>query len=542
MPVLYIQTSRGKPFTFDMPEEKIVIGRSAKADLVLKDPCCSSYHASIFPVPGGYVLKDMGSKNGTLLNDRQISGEVQLASGDQIVVGDTRIVFKLVAARPSSETIIQVKPLWDEYTAGRSPTGPPAAADSGPRRKSDDLLDDVISALSGNQPLEEYLDHLMDVLIRHIPMERGILMLKEGARGDLVPRVVKNPRKSEQAEDLPISWSVVRRALDEGNAILISDITGDEAMSKAQSVIKFQIHSAMCVPLYDQGQVLGVIYADRISALGEFNRSDLRNLSLMGGVAARRIKEVETEKALKGQEEIQRQLDEAREIQARLLPKEDPDFVPFDISGGARSSYDVGGDYFDFIPLGPDRLALVVADVSGSGTGAAILMAHLSGALRSEIRMVEDLAELAAFLNDDIHAKSKINAFISFFLGIVDRKSGGMDYVNAGHNPPLLIDGRGHVRSLETTGLCLGMFPEMSYGTGRVTIEPQSLLCLYTDGVVESRNKKREEFGEERLIETLKESSALPAREIVAKVYQAVFEFTKNPKPEDDISLSVLKR
>jgi sigma-B regulation protein RsbU (phosphoserine phosphatase) len=545
MPVLTIHPTAGKPYPFEMPDGKIVIGRSSKNDVVLKDPCCSSYHASVYPVPGGYALKDMGSKNGTFLNERPVTGEVELKNGDEIQIGDTRIVFRAEALRQSSETIIQVKNLWEEYTAGRpgpSPSGPKGRADSGPRRKEDSLLDEVISALSANQPLEEYLGHIMDVLIRHIPMERGILMLKDESRGDLVPRVVRNPRGSGQAEDLPISWSVIRRALDEGNAILISDLTEDEAMSRAVSVIRYQIHSAICVPLYDHGEVLGVIYADRISALGEFNRNDLRNLSLMAGIAARRIREVETEEALVDQEAIRRQLKEAEEIQRKLLPERDPDFAPFDISGSARACYDVGGDYFDYVSLGPDRLGLVIADVSGSGVGAAFLMARLSGALHREIKVTEDLAVLTADLNDDVHEISEINAFISFFLGVVDRNTGEMTYVNAGHNPPFILDGRDRVEALKSTGLCLGMFPATTYETRTVTLGPGSLLCIYTDGVVESRNKKREEFGEERFLETLRESAGLPAREIVTKVYESVFEFTKNPKPEDDISLIVLKR
>ncbi len=524
MPTLFIYPDKGNPFSFEMPEAKIVIGRSPKNEVVLNDPCCSSYHASIFPTDRGYAVKDLGSKNGTYLNRRPITQETELRSGDEITIGDTRILFNREALPKSSHTVIQVRDIL------------------GKSSREKNLIDEVNEALSYDQPLDKFLEHIMNVTARYIPMDRGILMLMEGNPERLVRKVVKVPGSAKETEALGISESIVRTALNRNSAVMISDVQSDEAFSKAQSVIIHKIHSALCVPLWNNQEVIGAIYLDRISVAGPFSEGDLRDLTLLGNVAAVRIKEVELREAERRNELHRKELDWAKATQENLLPKEDPVFPPFDISGSARTCQYVGGDYFDFIGLGPDALGIVIADVSGTGIGAAILMAHLNGALHSGIRATEDLSKLAAELNDDIHQKSEINAFISFFLGIVDRKKSELTYVNAGHNPPLLLDTAGRVQSLRSTGLCLGMFPGASCETKKVTLGPGDLLCLYTDGVVESRNDAGEEFGEERLRDVLKENASLPARGIIEKIYSTVFEFTNNPKPEDDISLIVLKR
>jgi sigma-B regulation protein RsbU (phosphoserine phosphatase) len=187
-------------------------------------------------------------------------------------------------------------------------------------------------------------------------------------------------------------------------------------------------------------------------------------------------------------------------------------------------------------------LGVVIADVSGTGVGACLLMSDLSSTLKYEVRELKDLGELAARLSEHIFSCTKPESFISFFVGVLDRSMGELRYVNAGHNYPLLVDRAGEVKPLISTGMCLGMLPCETFETRAVTLGPGDVLCLFTDGIVECRNKGGEEFGEGRLIETLRDSSRLPARRVLDKVYEAVEAFSPGAEPDDDMTVVILKR
>ncbi len=546
MPTLFIHPKKGDSYSLQMPETEISIGRSSKNKVALSDPCCSTFHASLSPATDGFLIKDLGSKNGTFVNGGKIAGEARVFRGDEIKVGDTVIMFDRDDFTHSSKTVIKVSDILEKHSTGKSgriPGIPAAKDESGQELKELDIVDEANKFFTYDQPLEKYLDHIMDVIIRFIPMDRGILRLHERFEEKLGKKeIVKISRQSPQGRDFLISESVVRTAFEKNEAILISNILSGDISPPSESAVDLKIHSAMCVPLWDEKEIIGVIYADRISVSGPFSKADLRDLTLLANLAANKIKDMERREIERAKKDLEKQRDLAEEIWLNLLPKEDPVFEPFEISGSARACNHIGGDYFNFISIGPSRMAFVIGDVSGTGVGAALIMMHLSGFLLPEIRESDDLTEITARLNDHIFKISDPHIFISFFIGIVDKEKGEMSYVNAGHNPPLLVNSKGGIQRLDGTGLCLGMLPSMKYGTGTVALNPGDLLCLYTDGVVEAQNKDREQFGDSRLEALLKKSAALPARNILDKIYDTVSGFTKLPKPEDDLTLVVLKR
>jgi serine phosphatase RsbU (regulator of sigma subunit) len=374
-------------------------------------------------------------------------------------------------------------------------------------------------------------------------MDRGVLMLKEARAGQLSTKVVRVQAGALKTQNILISQSIVRTALERNAAVLISDIQSDEQFRGQVSVVQAHIHSAMCVPLWTGTDIMGLIYADRTALLGQFTEDDLRLLTLLANLAAVKYENARlTEESLK-KAQMDRELDLAVQIQKNFLPKADPDFEPYDISGAARACSHVGGDYYDFISIDPSRLGLVIADVSGKGVSASLLMASLRASLHAEIPATRGLAALAAKLNNFVHGSTDTDthSFISFFFGILDRPSGNLTYVNAGHNPPILL-GRGGPKFLDSTGFCLGMFPTVSFETQTLTFEPGDILCLYTDGIVESRNREKEEFGLERLTGTLRKSSELPARDIKETVFVDVFGFTECAESSDDMTLMIVKR
>jgi len=556
MALLYIYPKTGDPFTFPLGGRRVTLGRAGTNDIVLSDQFSSGCHAVIAPVERGYALLDQGSKNGTFVNGRRVSGEIDLARGDEILIGSTRIYFdrdfqtniEMVEGTTfthSSNTIIQVKDILKKPPstgAFKTPGGGLDLARLQQDQKIIAVIGEVSQALIYHMPLDKLLNHIMDVLTQHLPMDRGVLMLKDELTQALEPKVVKVQSGALRTQNIYVSQTIIRTALEKNSAILISDIQSDEQLRAQASVVQAQIHSAMCVPLWNNQDIIGLIYCDRASLLEQFSEDDLRLLTLLANLAAVKIENARLyEESLK-MIQMERELALAVQIQKNFLPRDEPSFEPYDICGSTRACYHVGGDYYDFIPIDKDRLGVVIADVAGVGVSAALLMASLRGALHEKFPVTYDLSDLTAKLNDFVYTSSDSHCFISFFLAVIDRRKDEVSYVNAGHNPPILVGRKGRPQLLESTGLCLGMFPTQEYREKTISVAPGDVLCLYTDGIVESRKDKREEFGDQRLVERLKDSGSLAAREIMEKVYEDVFGFIGCTEAGDDMTLVIVKR
>ncbi|HSA97400.1 MAG TPA: SpoIIE family protein phosphatase [Acidobacteriota bacterium] len=553
---LFIYPKTGEPSTFPLGSRRVTIGRAATNDIVLSDQYSSGVHAVIAPTEKGFTLIDQGSKNGTFVNGRRVAGEIALTRGDEILIGSTRFYFDRdvqpavetveTTFTHSSNTIIQVKDILKKPSQTAVPLKTPGGGLDLQRFQQDQKMSAVIGevsqALIYHMPLDKLLEHIMDVLIEHLPMDRGVLMLKNESTQALEPKVVRVQNGALRSQSIFVSQTIVNTALERNSAILISDIQADDMLKAQASVVQAQIHSAMCVPLWNNQDIIGLIYCDRASLLEQFTEDDLRLLTLLANLAAVKIENARLyEEALKATL-AEREMALAVQVQKNFLPREEPDFAPYDISGSARACRHVGGDYYDYLPVDKDRLAVVIADVSGVGVSASLLMASLRGALHERFPSEFDLSDLAAKLNDFVYASSDSHCFISFFLAVFDRRTNEATYVNAGHNPPLLVGAGDRAQSLEPTGLCLGMFPAQTYEERRVGIGPRDVLCLYTDGIVESRQGGTDEYGDARLAARLKELGGLKAAEIMERIFDDVFAFSGCSEAGDDMTLVIVKR
>jgi phosphoserine phosphatase RsbU/P len=235
-------------------------------------------------------------------------------------------------------------------------------------------------------------------------------------------------------------------------------------------------------------------------------------------------------------------LERAARIQQNLLPKVAPRLAGFDIDGLNVPCYEVGGDYYDIIPIDEDRLSVVIADVSGKGISASLLMASLRAALRGEVWPDHDPARLAARLNDFVYTSSGPSNFVTFFFGELDRRTAAMRYVNAGHNPPFVLDRDGKTRALDASGLPLGMFAGSTYETRTIDLEPGAMAVLFTDGIPEGRNGRGEDYTVERLERVVRDSRSLRSADICRKVIDDMRGYVCGTQPCDDVTLVVVKR
>jgi sigma-B regulation protein RsbU (phosphoserine phosphatase) len=240
-----------------------------------------------------------------------------------------------------------------------------------------------------------------------------------------------------------------------------------------------------------------------------------------------------------GQERLEHDVRIAGEVQRRLFPPADPAIPGLECHGVCGPAQGVAGDYFDFLPLPERHFGIAVGDVAGKGLPAALLMASLQGALRSlASRNADGLTGLVATLNAQIHSLTSHNRFATLFWGVFDEKRRALSYVNAGHNPPMLLRGNGAIERLWTGGPPLGILGEAaSYESGSVTLAPGDLLFIFTDGVTEAANASNDQFGDERLERVLREAAAEPVAEICDSVLAAVTAFEDGQPQNDDITL-----
>lgn len=244
----------------------------------------------------------------------------------------------------------------------------------------------------------------------------------------------------------------------------------------------------------------------------------------------------------KERDRLENELDVARRIQARLLPAGSPDVPGFDVAGRSESAREVGGDYYDHLDLGNGRWLFVIADVSGKGVPAALLMSGFRAALMSQDETRVEPERVASRINDFLHRSVEPGRFVTAFFGFLDSASGRFVYVNAGHNPPLLRRASGAREWLSEGGLILGIMSGSVFVSGETTLEPADVLTLYTDGVTEGADATGEQWGEERLEAEIEASHALPAREIASRLVTTVRGFEGASGPADDLTVLVVKR
>ncbi len=269
---------------------------------------------------------------------------------------------------------------------------------------------------------------------------------------------------------------------------------------------------------------------DLWSVAGAFNQA-------MAGFE--RSRELEQERA-----RLENELALARQIQARLLPAGPPAIAGFEIAGHYDPARQVGGDYFDHLDLGGGRVLLVIADVSGKGVPASLLMSGFRASLMSQAGDLTagDPVALSGHLNDFLVRSVESGKFVTAFLAFADARANALHFVNAGHNPPLLLRGDGSHASLEAGGLMLGVLPGAPYESARTSFAPGDLLLLYTDGVVEGANARQELWGDDRLLATVRRCAGRPSREVVDTIASEVRAFEGDAGPADDITLLAARR
>jgi sigma-B regulation protein RsbU (phosphoserine phosphatase) len=348
------------------------------------------------------------------------------------------------------------------------------------------------------------------------------------ARGATVERLRSNPSPLLVGGDEPASW---------GSLVLEHDVGERDALRR--------LGAELLLPLSTKERLLGFVSLGAKLSEEPFSSGDarlLRSLAAQTGLALENSRLAEAIAIEVAQRELQRrELEIAREVQEQLFPQRQPPAPGFDYCGACRPARHVGGDYYDFLALPEEVVGIAIGDVSGKGIPAALLMAGLQASLRAQAPLrTRDLPGLVASINRLLYDLSSSNRYATFFYAQLDTRRRTLTYVNAGHNPPMLLR-NGEVLRLDVGGLVVGLLPETSYELGSLALERGDLLVAYTDGVSEAMSPAEDEWGEERLVAALRGNVGRAAADVVASIMAAADEFASGAPQHDDMTLVVVR-
>ena len=541
---LQILSPDGKSRIVPLEGKRITIGRSSASELCFPDDNgLSRQHLAIEPNNGQWAVRDLGSKNGTVLNGQKLSSPAPLKPGDRIMAGHLIIIIDAPTST-STKPLVIFDPMDEDEVQTSSSTVitnlegaiKPDAADPGDQGVAVAQVSALIRAgneLASHRPLPELFRFILDLAIQAVNADRGVLLTVEENGLEV---------RANKGEGFHISRAVRDRVLNSGSSVLVRDTSIDDAFRERRSIVEQNIRTLMAVPLQTRNQIIGIIYVDSPSLLCEFTKDDLSVLTVMANVAAIRIEQTRYAEIEQARQLLARDLDQAAEIQRGFLPNVAPQIRGLDLAGHNAPCRTVGGDYFDFFRYGPSRVAMVLGDVSGKGMPASLLMMGLQARVQVLIEEPKSLAEAMTRLNRITSANCPSNRFISFFHCILDGDTGELTFANAGHNPPLIVRKSGEVEELSGGGPVLGILPNVEYDEYRIRLEEGDTLVIYSDGVTEAANAKSEEFETDRLGEAVGRVRDQSAGAIVAEVNRAVAEFTAGAPQSDDITFIVARR
>jgi len=507
---------------FELAKES-VLGRSFNSDVYVGDLNVSRRHARIITTDdGSFIVEDLGSGNGTFVNDQQITRHT-LANRDVIRIGGTSLRYEEAARKDrwgGAEVQTVIADLMDlapmsgvktpqpmpggaaapAVTAAQPSEAPPELSDLGEGRavKMLQAMYAVADAIGEELDLDKLLAKVLEHLFVVFPQaERGFVLLKNEASGQLVPEAV---RQRAQTGGLSYSQTMVDQVMSGGQGVIqglkLSEVDAQPSGANAE-----QPAPKIGSPLICRGEAVGTVHLEGRVGASRFSPDDLALLSAIARQAALAIANARTGRALMDQQRMETDLQLARKIQQSFLPHRLPQVPGLRFETHYLPALHVGGDFYDIIELGPNRIGIMVGDISGKGVSAALLMAKVSSDIRLFSRLSGEPGEILTNANRTLIESEQDAMFATVIYTALDLEARTFTVANAGHQPPMVCSTRfeGISELDDATSVALGMVPEMVYAQEVYELVPGDVALLYTDGINEAHNRQNQEYGMQRL-------------------------------------------
>src|SRR2546430_1533715 len=425
-----------------LPGDMITLGRASDCTIPIKDRFLSRKHAEIVFERGAWFVRDCGSVNGTLVNGVKVVDPVPLRPGDRIALGDSEVVFH------SDEATSQLIPV-DSDSHATNLAIKVDEEEGGTERTR--ILNSMAIEFLADRPMSDLFEFILDRVVGLLHPSRAALALFGEDRVDF-ENVKLRRQDPTQSSDLLISRTLLREVVDGRQVVSYFDTSQDEKLARAQSIIAQNIRSAVCAPLLVGDAVLGVLYIDYTSQRGAVTENDVRLVAQIARFAAVTLERTRLREEAFAKAKIDEELRTAYAIQKRLLPSSPPVLDRYTFAASNRPAKSVSGDYYDLVVRPDGRIYFVIADVSGKGITAALVMSSVATAFNIFTRTDPTPADLMRELNATLAPKTAPTKFVTLVAGVLDPTNGRVEFANAGHVPPLVVSSRG-VEALRSTDL-----------------------------------------------------------------------------------------
>jgi serine phosphatase RsbU (regulator of sigma subunit) len=521
------------PQQVTLPAENITLGRASDCTIPIKDRFLSRRHAEILNERGTWYVRDCGSVNGTMLNGVKLVETTLLHPGDRIALGDSEVVFH------SDETTSQFIAIETDSHA----TNLAISVDDDEKERSSEKTQ-IVSTLAleflADRPMSELFDFILDRVVFLLRPTRAAIALLGDDRVSFA-NVKLRRLDATESNDLTISRTLLRDVVDGRKVVSYFDTDQNDKFARAQSIIAQRIRSAVCAPLLVADAVLGVLYIDFTSARGVIVEDDVRLLAQIARFAAVTLERTRLREEAFAKAKIDEELRTAYKIQQRLLPETLPEIEGYRFAGANRPCKTVSGDYYDVVVRPDGRIYFVIADVSGKGITAALVMSSVATAFAIFTRTDPTPADLLRDMNAILAPKTSPSKFVTMVAGVLDPATGIVSFANAGHVPPLVVSKSG-VEAMRSTDIVVGILPNAQYRNQTLTLTPGDSLVLFTDGVTEAENIAEEQLGLDPISEMLLSMHCSEAPAILNRIDTYVHDYIGDVPAGDDVTMLAMTR
>ncbi|MBW3565553.1 MAG: SpoIIE family protein phosphatase [Acidobacteria bacterium] len=528
---------------YALTDDVVTIGRAESCTIQIPDRYLSRQHAQLTRKGDAWFVSDKGSANGTYLNGHRVESLIPVTPRDRITIGENEIIMvdEGETAPPSRLTITPDLP---SSTINLSLP----AIDASTKKRSEDrqterlnLLNRLAMELLEEKPMEELFDFIVDKVMELFTPTRVALGVLAPDRETFTDVRVRRSSDEEDA-DLRISRTLLNEVVEKRRAVSFADDSDFSDLAAAKSIAGQSIRAALCAPIIVRDEVTGILYIDYKLTQRLITEEDVALAAQVARIAARKLETTLLREEVEAKQRMEKELETAFLIQSRLLPSTTPEVEGFIFASYNQPCRTVGGDYYDFVVRPDGRIYVIIADVSGKGITAALVMAGVAASFYTMALYDHSPSRILTDLNRMLAAKTDPSMFVTAFCALVDPATGKVSYCNGGHNPPILI-AADQVTQIETNpGVALGVLGSYVYTEGELEMPKGGTLFLYTDGITEAANAEYELFEVGRLIETLERRQSEDPREIALESVRAATEFAGGASQSDDIAIVCVQR
>jgi phosphoserine phosphatase RsbU/P len=496
------------------------IGRQADRNLSLTNPQVSRQHAVVERDGDGFVVRDLGSRHGTLVNGVKVEMS-RLQSGDQIQPGASNVVLVFVVAH--------------DHTSTRQLLNRIAGESAVSQLEKLSLFLQAAQSFNNTRVLNEVLNTMVEYTLRLTGAERGFVFLGESS-GTLKLECGLSSEGTPLMDDSKISHSIVRDAAESGQEFIVGDVSGDGKVIGRESMVAHELRSVIAIPLRGRSseRLLGLLYLDSRLRTSTLNRVGRDILQAIASEAANLVENARMMQAERDAELMRKEMEIASSIQQSIMARELPAFRYAKVVAKSVPSTEVGGDFYDVIPV-EDGFVAIVADVSGKGMSAALLASIIQGMMYAQLMsgasLVDTVHSVNSFLCERVSGQKYVTLVAARY-----RDGGAVELVNGGHVSPFLVGPGGQVQEITDGDVPVGLFESATFHSVALEMPVGARLVLVSDGVTEAENPTGEQFGSSEL------EPELTAPNPIEAVFASMHCFCQGVPPHDDRTLLILER